>query len=243
MHDYAVALALATLPALGNFAGGLVAEAFDVSRRTLSLALHAAVGVLLAVVGLELMPEALDVDAPWIPVGAFLVGGVFFLAADRAIHFVEARFEADEAAAAPWLVFFGVSLDLFSDGVMIGAGATISSALGLLLALAQVSADIPEGFATIAGFKRQGVDRRRRLAISGAFALPIFAGATIGFWAARGGPELLKVSLLAFTAGVLIAVVVEEIAPQAHRGTESQLAALVLVGGFALFALVSAYVG
>jgi ZIP family zinc transporter len=179
VDGYLLALLLAALPALGNFGGGLVAEVTNVSERVLSLALHAALGILLAVIGLELMPEALRVGQPWVPVLAFVVGGAFFLVADQAIHTVEARF-GGRGEAGPWLVFFAVSVDLFSDGLMIGTGALIGSTLALLLALGQVSADIPEGFATVAGFKRQGLPRSKRLLVAAAFVLPIFAGTTIG---------------------------------------------------------------
>lgn len=41
----------------GKFGGGLLAEVVPVSRRLLSLALHAAAGIVLAVVGLELLPR------------------------------------------------------------------------------------------------------------------------------------------------------------------------------------------
>lgn len=53
--------------------------------------------------------------------------------------------------------------------------------------------------------------------------------------------ELLQLSALAFTAGVLLSVAVEEIGPQAHD-KEPRTSALALVGGFAVFALVAAYV-
>lgn len=241
MDDYLLALAFAALPAAGNFAGGLVAEAFDISDRVLSLALHAALGILVAVIGLELMPEALAVDQPWVPVIAFIFGGAFFMVADRAIHTVEARFGGG-GEAGPWLVFFAVSVDLFSDGLMIGTGAVVGTTLALLLALGQVSADFPEGFAVTAGFKRQGLPRSRRLLVLAAFVIPIFLGTTIGFWAVRGASDLVQLSLLAFTAGILLSVAVEEIGPQAHK-KEPQTSALALVGGFALFALISAYVG
>jgi ZIP family zinc transporter len=39
------------LPAVGNVAGGLLAEMVPVSERVLSLALHLAAGIVLAVVG------------------------------------------------------------------------------------------------------------------------------------------------------------------------------------------------
>jgi ZIP family zinc transporter len=47
-------LALALLPAAGNFAGGVLAELIPTSRRTLSRALHVAAGIIVAVVGVEL---------------------------------------------------------------------------------------------------------------------------------------------------------------------------------------------
>lgn len=240
MRDYLLALAFAALPALGNFAGGLVAEVLDVSDRVLSVALHAALGILLAVIGLELMPQALAVDRPWIPVLAFMVGGAFFVVADRAVHTVQSRF-GDDADAGPWLVFFAVAVDLFSDGLMIGTSALVGSTLALLLALGQVAADFPEGFATAAGFKRRGLARSRRLLISAAFVVPIFLGTTIGFWAVRGASELVQLSLLAFTAGILLSVAVEEVGPQAHK-KEPRGSALAVVGGFAIFALIAAYV-
>lgn len=40
MDPYLTVLALAALPAAGNFLGGILSEALTVSRRTLSLALQ-----------------------------------------------------------------------------------------------------------------------------------------------------------------------------------------------------------
>ncbi|WP_447978016.1 hypothetical protein [Candidatus Nitrospira bockiana] len=56
MSEFLRVLALAALPALGNFAGGLLAERYAISERALSLALHGAAGVVMAVVAVELMP-------------------------------------------------------------------------------------------------------------------------------------------------------------------------------------------
>ena len=56
-------------------------------------------------------------------------------------------------------------------------------------------------------------------------------------------PDVVKFALLAFTAGVLLTVVIEEIMPEAHRTREPRLATAAFVGGFALFALLSSYLG
>lgn len=244
MEGYGLVLALAALPALGNFAGGAAAEIFPVSSKGLSLALHAAAGIVLAVVGLELMPEALDSSAPWVPLVAFVGGGAFFLGLDKVIGYVQARLSG-KGDKGPWAIFFGVSLDLFSDGVMIGTGTVINPALGVLLAAGQVPADIPEGFAAVATLQRAGISRGRRLALAAGFAIPILVGATLGYFALRGAPELLTLSVLALTGGALTSVVIEEMIPEAHEGEggEPRLGALALVGGFALFAAISVYFG
>ena len=235
-------LLLASMPAAGNVAGGLLAELLPFSRRVLSLALHGAAGIVLAVIGIELMGEALEAQPPWAPVLALVVGGAFAALLDQSVGYIRARIGGGENSAGPWMIFIGVAVDLFSDGVMIGTGSTISVSLGLLLALGQVPADIPEGFATIATLKDAGVPRRRRILLSISFAVPVLLGATIGYWGVRGLPEVYKFVLLAFTAGILLTVAVEEIVGEAHDTIEdSRWDSLVLVAGFALFALVSVY--
>ena len=239
MRGYLVALALAALPAAANFIGGVVAEVSRVSSRTLSYALHLAAGIVLAVVAVELMPEALAVETPWVPIAAFVLGGGFYLAVDGVIG----RFSRGRNAG-PIVIFFGVAIDLFSDGVMIGTGTSIEFGLGLLFALGQTPADLPEGFAAIATFKKANTSRRSRLLLAAAFALPIMLGVTVGYWGVRGQSQLVQYSLLAFTAGILTTVAVEEIVPEAHReGADTRVATSLFVGGFALFALLAEYLG
>lgn len=241
MGEFFNVLVFAALPAAGNFIGGLLSELFAVSRRTLSLALHAAAGIVLAVIGIELMPEALAVDPPWVIILAFMAGGGFFILMDQIIDLVQSRRGTAGGDTGAWAIYFGVAIDLFSDGVMIGTGATIDLGLGLLLALGQVPADIPEGFATIAALQNRGIARRTRILAALSLTLPILLGTTIGYWVVRGQPVVVKLALLAFTAGILLSVVVEEIMPEAHEEEDARLATMLLVTGFALFALITVY--
>ena len=237
---YLLVVALAALPAGGNFLGGLVSELFPESERTLSLALHLAAGVVLGVVGLELMPEALAVDPVWVPTLAFVVGGLAFMGIERGIDAVQRRL-GDDDRSGPLAIFTGVSLDLFSDGVMIGTGTVLSPALGLVLAAGQVPADLPEGFAAVSSLRGAGISRSRRLLMAAGFAVPILAGATLGYVGLRHAPELVTVSVLAVTGGALTSVVVEEMITEAHEGETSRWGPVFLTAGFAVFALVSAY--
>ncbi|ARS38054.1 MULTISPECIES: ZIP family metal transporter [Pontibacter] len=243
MNDYLQVLLYAAMPALGNFFGGVLAEVFKVSEKTLSLALHTAAGIVLAVIGLELMPQALEAEQPFIPVLAFVAGSVFFVFLDQGVGYVQSRFggESKKGMSAAIAIYIGVAIDLFSDGIMIGTGSTVAASLGLLLAIGQVPADIPEGFATIATFKSKGVKRGKRLLLSASFAIPIFLGATVGYWGVKDSKEVVKLSLLAFVAGILLTVSIEEMLTEAHDRPDSKWAAFALAGGFALFTLLAVY--
>lgn len=241
MDGFLLVLAFAALPALGNVLGALASEITEISERTLSLALHLAAGVVLAVVGLELLPEAMTSSAPWIPIAAFAVGGLLFIAIEKAIGIVKHRYVGSDGSSGPLAIYTGVSLDLFSDGVMIGTATLIDPSLGFLLALGQVPADIPEGFAALASLRRAGVRRSTRLKMGAAFAAPVIVGAALGYFALREAPEIITLSVLALTGGVLISVVVEEIVHEAHEGETSRFGPFALTAGFALFALLSAY--
>lgn len=140
MNDYLQVLLYAAMPALGNFFGGVLAEVFKVSEKTLSLALHTAAGIVLAVIGLELMPQALEAEQPFIPVLAFVAGSVFFVFLDQGVGYVQSRFggESKKGMSAAIAIYIGVAIDLFSDGIMIGTGSTVAASLGLLLAIGQV---------------------------------------------------------------------------------------------------------
>ena len=243
MTRFLVVMGLAALPALANFVGGVLAEVFRVSGRTLSLALHLAAGIVLAVVGIELMPEALRASPPWVPLLAFIVGGAVFVGFDSLVGYARGRLGGSEEEASAFAIFGGVSMDLFSDGVMIGTGSVIDPALGLLLALGQMPADVPEGFAAVATLRNAGVPRKRRLLMAAGFAVPILLGAALGFLGLRDAPKVVTLSVLAMTAGALVAVVVEEMVGESHAGETSRLGPMFLTAGFSLFAAITVYVG
>ena len=248
--DYLYVLALALMPAFGNFAGGVVAEIIPPSRRMLSRALHVSAGIVVAVVAVELLPEALAGAAPWLVVLGFCGGGAFYMLLESALE----RFQGGggqaggqvkgDSSAGPWMVYAAVFIDLFSDGLMIGVGSVVSFGLALVLAIGQVTADVPEGFAAIANFRDKGVARAKRLMLSASFVIATLLGATIGYWLLRDQSEALKLTALAFTAGLLILAAVEEMLGEAHEVAEdNRISAAFFIGGFALFTLVASYFG
>ena len=240
--EFLKVMALALLPAIGNFGGGLLAEYLRTTRRTLSLALHAAAGIVIAVVAIELMPEALGGAPPWTVVLAFLLGGAFSVVLERGVDALKDRLGGGETGTGAWMIYAAVSVDLFSDGLMIGVGSAVSFSLAVILAIGQVTADIPEGFATIANFKDKGVPRAKRILLSASFVVPALLGAALGYWLLRGASEIWQLSALAFVAGLLLVAAIEDMITEAHEAAaDSRWSAMSLVGGFALFTLIASY--
>ena len=241
MNEFLLILLFSLLPALGTFAGGVAAELFKLNRTNLSLALHVAAGIILSVISIELMPQILKADTPWIVILAFIAGGLFFITIDHLINFVQGRLGNLNQSTTAWAIFFGVAIDSFTDGILIGAGSLIDLQIGLLVALGVVSADIPEGFATIAAFKERGIKRHLRILLNLFASLPVLLGAAAGYWLIKGQPVIVEYGVLAFTAGILLTVTAEEIIPESHRNGEARLAAFAFIGGFAFFAFISSY--
>lgn len=245
MDSIWVVLGLASLPALGNFAGGLLAERFPVSERLLNLALHAAAGIVLAVVAVELMPEALARVSGWTVALGFGLGGLAYVAIETAVDRLQGGDEGRGGSSlGMWMIFVAVSIDLFSDGLMIGTGSSVSITMALTLALGQVMADVPEGYATIANMKNKGIPRTYRLLLSASFALPVLIAASLAYYVLREQDVMWKMGMLAFTAGLLTVAAVEDMLSEAHESAEdNRSSVLAFTGGFVLFTLVSAGLG
>ena len=242
MDGLPLVLALALLPAAGNFAGGLLSEWLRPSPRMLNRALHAAAGIILAVVAVEVMPEALNKSPTWMLALAFVGGGCAYLLVEAAVE----RWQRSRkgAGTGAWMVYVAVAADLLGDGLLIGTGSAISTQLALALALGQVLADVPEGFSVIANFREKGVGRTKRILISASFALPVVGAALLSFFLLRGQSESLKMTALVFVAGLYTLAAIEDMLREAHESAEdSRWSALSLLGGFALFLLVSGGLG
>jgi zinc transporter, ZIP family len=243
MTEFAVVLGLALFPALGNFFGGLLAEFVPTSKRTLNRALHAAAGIVIAIVAVELMPRALQATSGFLVAIAFGCGGVAYVALAAVVERLQRR-GAERARSAMWMVYLAVAVDLFGDGLMIGAGSAVATSLALVLALGQVLADVPEGFAAIADFKDKGVARSHRLLLGFSFTVPALTAASLAYLLLRDQSEALRAAGVVFTAGLLTVAAVEDMLAEAHASAEDTRASvLAFVGGFVLFTLVSAGLG
>ncbi|MCB2141473.1 peptidoglycan-binding protein [bacterium] len=236
-------MALACLPALGNFGGGLLAEFLKPTKKMLNMALHAAAGILISVVAVEVMPEALKQASAWMLGLAIMAGGGTYILIDSGIERWQAG-KASQTGGGVWMVYLAVASDLVGDGLLIGAGSAVSSQLAIMLAFGQVLADIPEGFAVIATFREKGFGRRKRILISASFAIPVIVSALFAFFVLRGMSDAVKMTGLVFVAGLYLLAAVEDMIGEAHGSAEdTKWSAASFLAGFALFLAISGSFG
>lgn len=243
MNELLTVVALALLPAAGIFLGGVLAEVFKPSPVAISLALHAAVGLLFGIIAMELVPEASEVLSGWALGGAFILGGVLYLAAEAVAGRLAGGSEGRNGGAGSkrmWLIYAAVMVDLVSDGIIVGSGSAVAVALALKLALGQVLADIPEGYATASALQANRVPRGTRLLMMASFAVPVLIAAVFSNLVLRNLDGVWRFGALAAIAGLLTLAAIEDMIGEAHEnGPDQRSAALAVVGGFALFVFVS----
>ncbi|WP_205470541.1 hypothetical protein [Breoghania sp. L-A4] len=140
------------------------------------------------------------------------------------------------------MVYFAVMADLFSDGMMTGAGSAVGTELGFLIGATQAVANIPGGFAATANFRDDRMPRWRRMAMAGLLLVPTLASALFGFVLLRGGGAWFQSAALAFIIGLLLLATVEDVLPEGDAPQPPRwISTAAFAGGFAAMALLSGY--
>jgi len=235
---------MAVFVALGAFlmtlAGGWVAQRVS-DRRHLVLGL--AGGLMLGVVGLDLLPEAVEAAgglvfgvpaALLLFVGGFLVAHLVerLLAVRQAAHgAAEERVPQVGLTAASAMV--GHSL---MDGVALGAAFQVGGGMGAAVALAVITHDFADGFNTYTITSLYGNARRKALTMLFAdAAAPVIGAATTLLFTL---PEELLGCYLGYFGGALLYLAAAEILPEAHHDHPARSTLLCTVAGVCFIWLV-----
>ncbi|MFF9282359.1 ZIP family metal transporter [Streptomyces griseosporeus] len=237
---------MAVFVALGAFlmtlAGGWTAQRVT-DRRHLVLGL--AGGLMLGVVGLDLLPEALeaaDREVYGVPAALLLFVAGFLLAhlverllaARRAAHGGDEHdHRAPEVGLTAAAAMVGHSA---MDGVAIGASFQVGSGMGTAVALAVIAHDFADGFNTFTLTSLYGNARRKAYAMLFADAVAPVAGAAASAFLAI--PEGVLGGYLGLFGGVLLYLAAAEILPEAHHEHPARSTLLCTVAGVAFIWLV-----
>ncbi|MEU2425785.1 ZIP family metal transporter [Streptomyces sp. NPDC007851] len=238
---------MAVFVALGAFlmtlAGGWTAQRVT-DRRHLVLGL--AGGLMLGVVGLDLLPEALRAagrEIFGVPAALLLFVAGFLLA-----HLVERTLAARQAAhggdehdhhRAPevGLTAAGAMVGHSAmDGVAIGAAFQVGGGMGAAVALAVIAHDFADGFNTFTITSLYGNARRRAIGMLIADACAPVLGAVSTVFVTV--PEAVLGGYLGLFGGVLLYLAAAEILPEAHHEHPARSTLLCTVAGVAFIWLV-----
>ena len=198
------------LSVLGSFGGLLAASTFlllgDCLRvRIVPWAISYAVGTLLGVALLALLPQALERLPAGRALGTLLAGVLAFFLLEKLVlwrHCHDGHECEVHTSSAASLVIVGDAFHTFVDGAVIAAAVLTSIPLGITTALAVATHEIPQEVGDVAILLRAGYSRGRAFTLNLLSGIGGILGAAGMLAASQSMPSLLPY-VLAFAGGQL----------------------------------------
>ncbi len=177
-----------------------------------------AVGTLLGVALLVLLPEALAHLSARLVLGSVLGGIMLFFLLEKLVLWRHCHTHDCEAhgMAAPMIVI-GDAFHNFLDGVVIGTAVRTSIPLGVSTALAVATHEIPQEIGDFAILLNAGYTRRKALLLNFVSAGAAVLGALLAVFALDWLPQINQYVLSVAAAGFLY-VAMADLIPDLHRG-------------------------
>jgi zinc and cadmium transporter len=220
------------LSLLGSVGGVLVASSLLLFTDRLRTQLvpwlvSYAVGALLAVAFLLLLPEALESLPPTKVFATLLAGIIGFFLLEKWVHLHHHHHadsgHAHEHAAAATLVIIGDAFHNFIDGATICAAVLSSVPLGVNTAIAVAAHEIPQEVGDVAILLAAGYSRKRALVLNLVSGLSGVAGAIVAYVTVEQLPSV-RPFLLAFSSASLMYIAMSDLIPDLHRGQSDRSA-------------------
>jgi zinc transporter, ZIP family len=186
----------------------------------------------------------------------FLMGALFIFALDKITPHLHINFGPSEAEGLKtnWhrttLLVLAITLHNIPEGLAVGVlfggaamgieGATIGGAIALAIGIG--IQNFPEGTAVAMPLRRAGLSRWRSFYYGQLSAVVEPIAGVIGALAVIQIQPILPYAL-AFAAGAMIFVVVEEVIPETQKERHSDIAILGFIGGFIVMMLLDVGLG
>ena len=225
----------------------------SVNRQVLDGMLGFAAGVMIAASYWSLLAPAIEMTEeaggiPWVPATVgFLLGGAFLWGVDKVLPHLHIGYPTEEAEGlqTTWrrsvLLVLAITLHNFPEGLAVGVAfgavaadlpaATLAGAMALALGIGLQN--FPEGMAVSVPLRREGMSRFK------SFWYGQLSGAVEPIAGFLGAAAVLLMRpilpyALAFAAGAMIYVVVEELIPESQLESITDVATVGAMLGFAV---------
>jgi ZIP family zinc transporter len=198
-------------------------------------------GVMVAASFWSLLAPAIEMVLP-AAVG-FALGAIFIFALDKTLPHLHINFKETEGIKSPWqrttLLVLAITLHNIPEGLAVGvlfggvaAGIPEASIAGAVtLAIGIGIQNFPEGIAVSMPLRRMGMSRRKSFMYGQSSAIVEPIAGVLGALAVTFFTPILPYAL-AFAAGAMIFVVIEEVIPETQQANNTDIATLGFIGGF-----------
>lgn len=233
----------------------------EVKKGIMDALLGFSAGVMIAASFWSLLSPAIDMAnsmkmISWLVVFlGFFSGGLLLFLGDKLYDFMQKKTRKRASSTSHRLkrclmLVFSITLHNIPEGLVVGVafgslaysleGSTLASALTLALGIGLQN--FPEGSAVSLPLRREGLSRKK------AFFFGQLSGVVEPIAAIIGAILVLKIQvllpfLLAFAAGAMIYVVVEELIPESQSNKKKDLMALFTLIGFSIMMILDVALG
>lgn len=203
------------------------------------------------------MSETLYPSMPWMPAAVgFLIGGLLIFSLDKWLPHLHINFRQEEKEGVPtnWhsttLLVLAITLHNIPEGLAVGVlfgaaslgmdNATTAGAVALALGIGLQN--LPEGTAISVPLRRQGLSRLKSFWYGQLSAIVEPVAGILGAALVIYVQPVLPFAL-AFAAGAMVYVVIEEVIPETQRDKYTDSAALGFIGGFLIMMILDVGLG
>jgi ZIP family zinc transporter len=263
LHPVVQALLATTFTWLVTASGAALVFLFkDLPRKALDGMLGFTGGVMIAASYWSLLAPSIEMSEaqgmlPWFPPAVgFAAGALFLFGLDKLVPHLHLNFGQDESEGVKtqWkrttLLVLAITLHNIPEGLAVGVafgaaaagldGAELGGAMALAIGIGLQN--FPEGIAVSMPLRRSGVSRRKAFFFGQLSAVVEPIAGVIGAAAVLVFQPILPYAL-AFAAGAMIYVVIEEVVPETQRDKHTDTAALGFIGGFLVMMVLDVALG
>ena len=203
------------------------------------------------------MSETMYPNMKWMPAAVgFLTGALFLFFLDRYTPHLHINFGVEEKEGVKTklhrttLLILAITLHNIPEGLAVGVlfgaaaegmpGASVAGAIALAIGIG--IQNFPEGIAVSMPLRRHGVTRAKSFYYGQLSAIVEPVAGVVGALAVIYMQPILPFAL-AFAAGAMIYVVVEEVIPETQRDKYTDVSVLGFIGGFVIMMILDVALG
>ena len=223
--------------------GAMIGIIFRLGQKMIARFMAFGSGVLICALTFGLMEEAFNHGGFDAVIIGFLAGGLAYILGDYILHQMGGRHHKHKpvfpikGSANGAAITLGAILDGVPESIALGIALFAGQGKGLLMLVAIVLSNFPEGIASITGLKKEGFSNRKIIFIWIVVGVAV-ALVSIGSFAFLHDVNLNTIGILeAFAAGAILAMLADTMMPEAYEEGGFTIGILTILGFLTAFVI------